>query len=159
MIDYAVNEPNTLPFGEVLSFLKETDNLAKPALSSLVDLEEYAKKITSKAVIFTARDAGNIVGLTAIYFNKAPDYSYSTHNVVKREYQLVEMVGVELSKMVGDYIYSNGSAGIRFECRKSNKALVKFHLRNGAKIIGESTYPGTDVVSVQMEITFNKVSG
>lgn len=154
MIDYAVNELNTLPFGEVLSFLKETDNLVKPALSSLVDLEEYAKKITSKAVIFTARDAGNIVGLTAIYFNKAPGYSYSTHNVVKREYQLVEMVGVELSKMVGQYIRSNGSAGIRFECRKSNKALVKFHLRNGARIIGESVYPGTDIVSVQMESTF-----
>ena len=153
MIIYQVNEPQTLDEQEILVFLKETDELLTPKLSSLVELEEYAKKITSKAVIFTARDAGRLVGLTAIYFNKAPECSYSTYNMVKREYQLTEMVGVELSKMVGNYIKSNGSAGIRFECRKSNKALVKFHLRNGAKIIGESTYPGTDVVSVQMETT------
>lgn len=154
MIIYQVNEPQTLDEQEILVFLKETDELLTPKLSSLVELEEYAKKITSKAVIFTARDAGRLVGLTAIYFNKAPGFSYSTYNMVRREYQLTEMVGVELSKMVGNYIKGKGSAGIRFECRKSNKALVKFHLRNGAKIIGESTYPGTDVVSVQMETTF-----
>lgn len=154
MIEYAVNEPNTMEVEEIFNFLKNTDNLIIPALSTLVDLEEYAKKITSKAVIFTARDAGCLVGMTAIYFNRAPDYSYSTYNMVKREYQLTEMVGVELSKMVGEYTHAKGSAGIRFECRKSNKALVKFHLRNGAKIIGESLYPGTDVVSVQMEHTY-----
>lgn len=154
MIDYAVNEPNTLDANEVLAFLKETDELVTPALSTLVDLEEYAKKITSKAVIFTARDEGRLIGLTAIYFNKAPGYSYSTYNMVKREYQLTEMVGVELSRMVGIYIREKGSAGIRFECRKSNKALVKFHLKNGAKIIGESLYSGTDIVAVQMELTF-----
>lgn len=154
MITYQVNEPHTLDDQEILLFLKETDELLIPKLSTLVDLEEYAKKITSKAVIFTARDADCLVGLTAIYFNKAPGYSYSTHNMVKREYQLTEMIGVELAKMVGDYLISNGSAGIRFECRKSNKALVKFHLRTGAKIIGESLYPGTDIESVQMELTF-----
>lgn len=153
MIEYAVNEPNTLDVEEVLSFLKETDHLVIPALSVLVNLEDHAKKLTSKAVVFTARDSGCLVGMTAIYFNKAPGYSYSTYNMVKREYQLTEMVGVELSKMVGQYIRGNGSAGIRFECRKSNKALVKFHLKNGARIIGESIYPGTDIVSVQMEST------
>ena len=154
MIEYAVNEPHTLDEREIYSFLKETEHLVVPTLSVLVDLEEYAKKITSKAVIFTARDAGRLVGLTAIYFNKAPEYSYSTYNMVKREYQLTEMVGVELSKIVGHYAKDGGSAGIRFECRKSNKALVRFHLRTGAKIIGESVYPGTDIVSLQMEITF-----
>lgn len=154
MIEYQVNEPQTLDVGEILEFLKETDELAIPKLSDLVCLEDYAQKITSKAVIFTARDAGRLIGMTAIYFNKAPGYSYSTYNTVMREYQLTEMVGVELSNMVGEYNRTNGSAGIRFECRKSNKALVKFHLRNGSRIIGESLYPGTDVVSVQMEHTY-----
>lgn len=151
MIEYQINEPQTLDVAEVLKFFRETDELSIPKLSELVSLEDYAQKITSKAVIFTARDAGRLIGMTAIYFNKAPGYSYSTYNTVMREYQLTEMVGVELSKMVGEYNRTNGSAGIRFECRKSNKALVKFHLRNGARIIGESLYPGTDVVSVQME--------
>lgn len=154
MIVYSVNEPNTLSAEELYAFLKETDGLLRPSLSSRVDLWEYAMKITEKAVIFTARDEGRLIGLTAIYFNKAPEYSYSTYNMVKREYQLTEMVGVELAKMVGEYTHTKGSAGIRFECRKSNKALVKFNLRNGAKIIGESLYPGTDVVSVQMEQTY-----
>lgn len=154
MIDYAVNEPNTMNVDEVLAFLKETDGLVFPALSTLVDLEAYAEKITSKAVIFTARDSDQLIGLTAIYFNKAPDYSYSTYTMVKREYQLVEMVGVELSNRVRDYAKGNGSAGLRYEIRKSNKPILKYHLRRGAKIVSEKVFPGTDIVSLLMEITY-----
>ena len=154
MIDYAVNEPNTMNVDEVLEFLVETDDLAVPPLSKLVDLEEYAKKITSKAVIFTARDAGRLIGLTAIYFNKAPNYSYTSMTMVKREYQLVEMVGMELSNRVRDYAQGNGSAGLRYEIRKSNKPLLRYHLRKGAKILSEKVYPGTDIVSLLMEITY-----
>lgn len=154
MIIYQVNEPQTLDEQEILVFLKETDELLTPKLSSLVELEEYAKKITSKAVIFTARDAGQIIGLTAIYFNPAPNYSYSTYSMVKREYQLVEMVGVKLSKCVSDYTKSNGSAGLRYEIRKSNKQLLKYNLKRGAKILKESVYPGTDIETLLMEITY-----
>lgn len=154
MIEYNVNEPNTLDVNEILSFLEETDGLIIPTLSTLVNLEEYAKKITSKAVIFTARDEGQLIGLTAIYFNRAPDYSYSTYTMVKREYQLVEMVGVEMSNRVKDYAKGNGSAGLRYEIRKSNKPLLKYNLRRGAKILEERVYPGTDVVSLLMEITY-----
>lgn len=154
MIEYAVNEPNTMDVEEILNFLKDTDNLILPALSSLVDLDEYSKKIVEKAVVFVARDESKIIGITAIYFNKAPDYSYSTLTMVKREYQLVEMVGVELSKWVEDYVKSNGSAGLRYEIRKSNKSLVKYHLKRGARILRENVYPGTDIVSLQMEITY-----
>lgn len=154
MIEYSVNEPNTLGVNEVLSFLKETEGMVIPPLSTLVDLDEYAKKITSKAVIFTARVESKLIGLTAIYFNRAPEYSYSTFTMVKREYQLVEMVGVEMSKMVEDYAKGNGSAGLRYEIRKSNKPLLKYHLRRGAKILEERIYPGTDVASLLMEITY-----
>lgn len=154
MITYAVNEPNTLKVEEIFNFLTETDNLLVPALSTIVDLMEYAKKITSKAVIFTARDSGCLIGFTAIYFNKSPDFSYTTYTIVKREYQKKEMVGVELSKRVEDYTKGNGSAGLRYEVRKTNKPLVRYHLRKGARIIGESIYPGTDIVSLQMEIVY-----
>ena len=154
MIDYAVNEPNTLDANEVFAFLKETDGLVTPALSTLVNLDAYSKKITSKAVIFTARDEGRLIGLTAIYFNKAPEYSYSTYTMVKREYQLVEMVGVEMSNRVRDYAKGNGSAGLRYEIRKSNKTLLKYHLKRGAKILEERLYPGTDIVSLLMEIAY-----
>lgn len=154
MIEYSVNEPNTLGVNEVLSFLKETEGMVIPPLSTLVDLDEYAKKITSKAVIFTARVESKLIGLTAIYFNRAPEYSYSTFTMVKREYQLVEMVGVEMSKMVEDYAKGKGSAGLRYEIRKSNKPLLKYHLRRGAKILEERIYPGTDVASLLMEITY-----
>lgn len=154
MIEYQVNEPNTLDEQEVISFLKETDGLLVPALSALVDIEEYARKIVSKAVIFTAWDEGQLIGLTAIYFNKAPAYSYTTYFMVKREYQIIEMVGVELSNMVKDYNMDNGSAGLRYEIRKSNKPLLKYHLRKGAKILEERLYPGTEIVSLLMEITY-----
>ena len=154
MIEYDVNEPNTLDVNEIFTFLKETDDLIVPALSTLVNLNEYANKITSKAVIFTARDERHLIGLTAIYFNRAPEYSYSTYTMVKREYQLVEMVGVEMSNRVRDYAKGNGSAGLRYEIRKSNKPLLRYHLRRGAKILEERLYPGTDIVSLLMEITY-----
>lgn len=154
MINYQINEPGTLDYQEVLAFFKETDELLIPSLSTLVNLEEYSRKITSKAVIFTARDNEKIVGLSAIYFYKAPDFSYSTMIMVKREYQLQEMIGVELSKRVKDYIKRNDSAGLRFEIRKSNQPLVRYHLRRGARIVSENVYPGTDVVSLLMEISY-----
>ena len=154
MINYQINEPGTLDYQEVLTFLKETDELVIPSLSTLVNLEEYSRKITSKAVIFTARDDEKIVGLSAIYFNKAPGFSYSTMMMVKREYQVQEMIGVELSKRVKDYIKRNDSAGLRFEIRKSNQPLVRYHLRRGARIVSESVYPGTDVVSLLMELSY-----
>ena len=154
MIEYQINEPGTLEVQEVLSFLKETDGLVIPSLSSLVILDDYANKITSKAVIFTARDTGRLVGLTAIYFNKAPEYSYSTYTMVRREYQLVEMVGVELSARVKEYTKGNGSAGLRYEIRKSNKALLKYHLKRGARILSEKEYPGTSITALLMEITY-----
>lgn len=154
MISYQINEPETLDYQEVLAFLKETDQLVVPSLSTLVNLEEYSHKITSKAVIFTARDNEKIIGLSAIYFNKAPGFSYSTMMMVKREYQLQEMVGVELSKLAKDYLKKNESAGLRFEIRKSNQPLVRYHLKRGARIVSESVYPGTDVVSLLMEISY-----
>lgn len=154
MIVYSVNEPNTLSADELYAFLKETDGLVRPTLSSRVDLGAYAKKIVSKAVIFTACDDGQLIGLTAIYFNKAPGYSYATLNMVKKEYQKTGMVGPDLSCMAGEYACSNGSAGMRFECRKSNKALIRYHMGYGAKIIKESYYPGTDEVCVLMEFPY-----
>jgi hypothetical protein len=154
MINYQINEPGTLDYQEVFVFFKETEELMIPSLSTLVNLEEYSRKITSRAVIFTARDDEKIVGLSAIYFYKAPDFSYSTMMMVKREYQLQEMIGVELSKRVKDYIKRNDSAGLRFEIRKSNQPLVRYHLRRGARIVSESVYPGTDVVSLLMEISY-----
>lgn len=154
MIEYLVYEPHTLDPHIIISFLKETDKLVVPPLSALVDLEEYAKKITSKAVLFTAWDEGMLIGLTAIYFNRAPEYSYSTYTMVKREYQLVEMVGIELSKHVRDYNMSNGSAGLRYEIRKTNTQLLKYHLRRGAVILGERVYPNTNIVSLLMQISY-----
>ena len=109
----------------------------------------------SNAVVFKACDEGQLIGFTAIYFNKAPGYSYATLNMVKKEYQKTEMVGPNLAYMAGEYACSNGSAGMRFECRKSNKAVVRYHMGYGAKIIKESYYPGTDEVCVLMEFTYN----
>lgn len=154
MITYHINEPKTLDSQEILSFLRETDELLTPRLSVLVVLEDYVKKITDKAVIFTARDDDKLIGFTAIYFNKAPDFSFSTYTIVRREYQLVGMVGIELASMVKKYIKDNGSAGLRFEIRKSNKPLLKYNLKRGAKIVSENKYPGTDEVSVLMELEY-----
>lgn len=151
---YELNGLQTLSQEEVCSFLQETDSLVIPKLSDLVNLEDYARKLVEKAVIVTARDKGNLIGLSALYFNKAPDYSYSPFTMVKREYQRYGLVGWEMMDRINEYAKSNGSAGLRYEIRKSNKPLLTFHLRWGARIVEERVYPNTDVVALLMEITF-----
>lgn len=153
-IEYNTHEPGTMDEKELLTFLEETEKMVVPPLGSLVNLEEYAHKLAEKAVIFAARDEGVLVGISALYFNKAPEYSYSSFTMVRHEYQKNGMIGIALMDLSGEYAKQNHSAGIHYEIRKSNKPLLIYHQRQGATILKEMVYPHTDVVSLLMEIRF-----
>lgn len=154
MIEYSVNEPKTLDWKELLSFLQETDDLIVPPISSRIDLEEYAKKITENAVVFAARDEESLIGVAAVYYNPYPGYSYSTYFCVKKAYRKIDMVGIKLEELQKEYWTTHWTKGIRFAIRKSNKALVRYHQHNGAKIVSEEQYPDSDITELHMEIDF-----
>lgn len=155
-IEYYVYQPGTVEREEFLNYLKEVDDLLIPPLSSRVNLAEYADKVTSKAVMFVAKDGSEWVGVEAVYFNEFPDYSFTTHLSVKKEYQNNSMVGTELMLRQLRYLKKNRTKGLRFSLRKSNTQLLNYHLKTGGRIVAEHTYPGTDIVEVEMEKVFIK---
>ena len=155
-IEYFVYQPGTIDRQVFYDYLKEVDDLLIPPLSSRVDLAEYAEKVTSKAVMFVAKDGFDWVGVEAVYFNEYPEFSFTTHLSVKKEYQNNSMVGTELMLRQLRYLKKNRTKGLRFSIRKSNTQLLNYHLKTGGRIIAEHTYPGTDIVEVEMEKVFIK---
>ena len=155
-IEYYTYQPGTLDSLEFLAYLREVDDLLIPRLSSRVDLAEYAERVTDRAVLFVAKDGEKWVGVEAVYFNEYPDFSFTTHLSVKKEYQKDSAVGMELMLRQLKYLKEHRTKGLRFSIRKSNTGLLKYHLKTGGKIIAEHTVPNTDVVMVEMEKIYIK---
>lgn len=55
--------------GEILAHLRACDVSFEPVLSGRVDLDEYAEKLSRKAITFEAWEGDRLVGLVAGYFN------------------------------------------------------------------------------------------
>ena len=155
-VEYYTYEPDTVDYRELLKFLQETDDLIYPPTSSRVNLEEYAKKVTKYAVMLVAKKGEEWIGVEAFYFNPYPEFSYTTHLCVKKEYQNNSSVGMDLMLRQKRYLKEHKTKGLRFAIRKSNAALLNYHIKTGGRIISEHTYPGTDIVEVDMEKVFIK---
>lgn len=155
-VDYFTYQPGTVDYHEFLRFMQETDDLVYPPTSSRVDLEEYSQKVAKNAVMLVAKKGEEWIGVEAFYFNPYPDFSYTTHLCVKKEYQNNSSVGMDLMLRQRKYFKDHKTKGLRFEIRKSNAALLNYHLKTGGRIIDEYNYPGTDIIEVKMEKVFVK---
>lgn len=156
IIEYCLYQPGTLDYHQFWEYLKEVDNLLIPPLSSRVDLAEYAERVCNRAILFVAKDGEEWVGVEAVYFNEYPEFSFTTHLSVKKEYQEGGKIGMELMLRQLRYLKEHRTKGLRFSIRKSNKALLNYHLKTGGRIVSEHTYPGTDIVEVEMEKVYIK---
>lgn len=155
-ICYFTYQPHTVDYHEFLVFLLDTDSLIEPHLSTRVNLTDYAKKVVNNAVLFVAKNGEEWIGVEAVYFNEYPEFSFTTYLCVKQEYQKKSTVGMELMLMQLRYLKKHRTKGLRFAIRKSNTGLLNYHLKTGGRIISEHTYPGTDIVEVEMEKVFIK---
>lgn len=155
-VKYFTFLPDTIDYRDFLFFLEETDDLIVPRLSSRVNLEDYAKKVTHFATMFVAKKGEEWIGVEAVYYNEYPEFSFSTYLCVKKEYQSNSTVGLNIMLMQRKFLKDHRTKGLRFDIRKSNVALLNYHLKTGGKIISEHTYPGTDIVEVRMEKVFVK---
>lgn len=155
-IEYCIYQPGSLDYHQFWEYLKEVDSLLIPPLSSRVDLAEYAERVCNRAVLFVAKDGEEWVGVEAVYFNEYPDFSFTTHLSVKKEYQNDSNVGIELMLRQLRYLKAHRTKGLRFTIRKSNTQLLNYHLKTGGKIIAEHAIPNSDVVMVEMEKVYIK---
>ena len=155
-IKYFTYLPNSKDYHEFLTFLEDTDDLIDPHISTRVNLEDYAKKVTRFATMFVAKKGEEWIGVEAVYFNEYPEFSFSTYLCIKEKYQSNSNVGMDLMLMQRRFLKEHHTKGLRFDIRKSNAALLNYHLKTGGRIISEHTYPGTDIVEVRMEKVFIK---
>lgn len=75
-----------LSFGEVRTFLLETDDEFPAPLSARVDIEAYARKLSEFSDFSLCRDGESIVGMISCYMNRPP-LGYITNACVKKQYQ------------------------------------------------------------------------
>ena len=151
---YIIHDPGTLDYAVLQAFLVDTEDMFSPKLSDRLDLEEYAKKLTSRAYILACHHENQILGLTAIYYNPNPEYSFSTMFCVRKEYQKSDVIGIKLQELLRDFWKEHPTQGIRFDIRKSNKQLVRYHKIKGAQILCENIAPNSDEVELRMQYEF-----
>lgn len=75
-----------LTFEEVRTFLLETDNEFPIPLSSRVDIDAYARKLSGFSEFSLCWDGEEIVGMISCYTN-CPPLGYITNACVRKQYQ------------------------------------------------------------------------
>ena len=75
-----------LSYEEVRRFLIETDSEFLIPLSTSVDINEYARKLSSFSDFSICRDSGSIIGMISCYTNQPP-MGYISNVCVKKQYQ------------------------------------------------------------------------
>lgn len=75
-----------LSFQEVRTFLLETDKEFPTPLSSRVDIDVYARKLSEFSDFSLCWDGNSIVGMISCYMNRPP-LGYISNACVKKQYQ------------------------------------------------------------------------
>ena len=131
---------------EFVSFVKDTELLFVPRLSTRVSLIEYAEKMYQYATLFIVRDmddAGKLIACNAVYVNVAPLDSFATFLVVKEKYANYG-IGAKLIIKAVRYSKELGSSGYSLKMRASNKVMYDFYLRLGFIKVSEGKYPNSE---------------
>ena len=138
---------------EVLRVLMSVNDEFVPHLNTWVDLDEYSKKVSSKAVCWLAYDNSELIGFAACYVNKATDFSFWTMLAVRKEYRN-RLVALQLEPIVIKYCRDKGSMGILAEVDPRHTDLINLHKYFGFKHV--STCRNDSGRSwVELKLTFN----
>lgn len=131
-IEYRICEMNA-DYDMVLNFMNRVNLEFTPSLEKTINLPEYVRKITQKAVIFLAIDKIKIVGMAAVYLNQLPDYSFGTFLGVQREYRKQE-IAFRIEENIIEYFKEHNTKGIKAVVNCDNLSAVKFHKYFGFKV-------------------------
>ena len=83
VVEYLLNKTSEAAISDHLS---RCDVDFIPPLSHRVKIDDYARKIASKATRFEAWSGSNLIGLVAAYFNNQEKYAYITNVSVLRKW-------------------------------------------------------------------------
>lgn len=118
-----------LSFEQVHKFLIETDNEFATPLSSKVNIEEYAKKLSDFSHFAYCTDDDNIIGMISCYVNNPP-LGYISNVCVKSEYQNMGIFSSMFSTLI-DSLKQLGIKILKLEVDNDNTKAQKVYLKKG----------------------------
>lgn len=124
-----------------------------PALSTFVDVDEYAEKLLENAVVLIATLQLSDVGITAIYVNDKENRNAYLSTIGAKRRVRHHGVGRALMQAACDVAVSNGMQCVKLEVSKQNDAAIGFYEKMGF-VVQETKGPKTYANSVLMEKVF-----
>lgn len=124
--------------GEILTHLRACDAAFEPLLSGRVNLDEYAEKLSRKAITFEAWEGDRLVGLVAGYFNDlATQEGFITTVSTHPEYTGRGSASA-LMAMALRYAADHGFEAVSLEVGEHNQPALNLYQKWGFKRIGTS---------------------
>lgn len=136
---------------EIINHLTICSEYFTPALDTYVNIEEYSKKLFSKATNFEVLVLDKLVGLISVYLNDkvmfitnfSTDPDFFGGNVSKSNlYEVIK------------YGKRNNYNKIKLEVFKNNKRAINFYNKNDFKII--DTVKDKIIMEIELERDYNK---
>jgi len=118
-----------LSFEQVYQFLLETDKEFATPLSSKVNIEEYAKKLSDFSHFAYCIDENKIIGMISCYINNPP-LGYISNVCVKSSYQKQGVFNTMFLTLI-DSLKSLGIKMLRLEVDNNNAKAQNVYLRKG----------------------------
>ena len=122
-----------LSFGEVRTFLLETDAEFPTPLSAHVDIDSYAWKLSEFSDFAVCRDGEDIVGMISCYTNQPP-LGYISNACVKKQYQ-ARKVFSKLFRLLLTNAKERGASCLRLEVDADNENARRIYEHYGFRTL------------------------
>ena len=147
VVEYLSNKASE---AEIAEHLSRCDADFVPFLSDRVEINDYAKKIASKATRFEAWSGGTLVGLVAAYCNdQGKHIVYITSVSVLREW-MGKGISARLMRQCIEHAKVSGMRQISLEVASDNTPAIRLYEKNGF-VAGEAKAP-----FVSMDLIFEE---
>jgi len=124
LVEYDLNKASE---AEIAEYLLCCDADFVPSLSSRVEINDYARKIASKATKFEAWSGGTLVGLVAAYCNdQEKRIAYITSVSVLKAWA-GKGIAASLMKLCIDYSKTSGMRQISLEVASDNTPAINLY--------------------------------
>ena len=121
---------NTSDFFHIYTHLCLCNSLFTPALSTVVDIKEYSKKLSTKATRFEYWNSNNLVGLIAAYENYESSFLYITNVSIIPAFQGKGLARKLLSECIA-LSRRCGFNNILLEVNKKNLGAINLYVSFG----------------------------
>lgn len=122
----------------IYQLLMKVDSDFNPPLSLSLDLDEYSKRIASKAILFTCFNDKTLIALCAIY---ATDNEYLQAYLTLLAVDPAFRGGGVAKKLISEmeaYVLDAGFKYVKLEVYKTNVSALSMYRRFGYEIVEES---------------------